>query len=107
MALLEDIFGESIVGSMGGALVIGLGALVLVPRVLPAAWRMARPLVKETIKLGMRGYDAAREMAEEGTEAVRDLAAEGRAEASPAAAQVAAPAPNRREGRKRAHKTTA
>ena len=104
MALLEDVFGESVVGSLGGGLAIVAGAVV-VRLVLPTAARMARPLVKETIKIGMRGYDAAREMAAEGTEAARDIAAEVRAEPSPAAAPVAAPAPNRRERRKRGRKT--
>ncbi len=104
MAFLEDILGESILGSAGGALALGLGALVLVPRVLPAAARMARPLVKETIKLGLRGYDSTREIVGEASGAVRDSMAHGRAEAIAAPAAVAAHAPRRRERRKKARK---
>lgn len=107
MAILEDILGESIVGSTGGALAIGMGILVLAPRLLPAAGRAARPLAKEMIKLGLRSYDAVRETAEESTAAVREIVAENRVGASPAAATVAAPGPKRRERRKKVRKTTA
>ncbi len=106
MALLEDILGESVLGPVGGALALGFGALALAPRVLPAAARMARPLAKEMIKLGMRGYDATRDIVAEDSGAVGGIVAESAVEASAAPAAATAHAPRRRERKKARRKTS-
>lgn len=52
MALLDDIFGSTL-----GIGVIGIGAIVLAPNLLPQAGRILRPVVKQAIKGGMVLYD--------------------------------------------------
>ncbi len=54
MALLEDVF-----EGVAGPAALGIGALFLVPTVLPAVGRMLRPVAKELIKTGMMAYDEA------------------------------------------------
>jgi hypothetical protein len=73
MAILEDIFkGGTVTG-----LAVGVGALLLVPTVLPAVGRVVRPAVKAAIKGGMVFY---RETVAEVGEMAGDLFAEARAE---------------------------
>jgi hypothetical protein len=73
MALFEELFEEGV----GGPLAIGIGALILAPKLLPVVGRALRPVAKEAIKAGITIY--------EGTcatfsEATGDLIAEVRAE---------------------------
>ena len=73
MAILEDVFkGGTVTG-----LAVGVGALLLVPTVLPAVGRVVRPAVKAAIKGGMVFY---RETVAEVGEMAGDLVAEARAE---------------------------
>ena len=73
MALLEDLFENG----AGMGLVLGVGALLLAPSLLPGAARVLRPVAKATIKTGMVWY---RELAAGLSEATGDLIAEARAE---------------------------
>ncbi len=72
MALLEDILEEAL-----GPVAIGVGALILIPKLFPSVGRALRPVAKEAIKAGMAVYD--RTVATV-TEATGDLVAEARAE---------------------------
>jgi hypothetical protein len=72
MALLENLFEEA-----AGPVVIGIGALVLAPKLLPAVGRMLRPIAKGAIKTGMAIYE---ETYASVAEATGDLFAEARAE---------------------------
>jgi hypothetical protein len=82
MAFLEDAFG----GLTTTNVLIGIGALVAVPLVLP----MLRPLAKTTIRGGLYVADTAREMLAEAGEQVSDLVAEVRAEAGHGGGRVPA-----------------
>jgi hypothetical protein len=73
MALLEDI----VKAEGAGPLVLGVGALMLAPTLLPALGRMLRPVAKGIIKTGMTVYD---ETYSTMREATGDLIAEARAE---------------------------
>jgi hypothetical protein len=73
MALIEDLFK----GSAMTGIVVGVGALMLAPTVIPAVGRVLRPAVKAAIKGGMVLYNET--IAEIG-EAASDLVAEARAE---------------------------
>lgn len=73
MAFLEDAVG----GLTSTNVLIGIGALVAVPLVLP----VLRPLAKTAIRGGIYVADTAREMLAEAGEQVSDLVAEVRAEA--------------------------
>lgn len=73
MALLEDI----VKAEGAGPLVLGVGALMLVPAVLPAVGRLLRPVVKGVIKTGITVYEETYASVKEAT---GDLVAEARAE---------------------------
>jgi hypothetical protein len=73
MALLEDMFS----GNAATGIVIGLGAVLLGPTVLPAVGRALRPAAKAVIKGGMVLY---RETFAEMGEFASDIVAEARAE---------------------------
>jgi hypothetical protein len=73
MALLEDV----VKMEGAGPLVLGVGALMLVPALLPALGRVLRPVAKGIIKTGMSVYD---ETFATVREATGDLIAEARAE---------------------------
>lgn len=72
MALFEELFEDA-----AGPVAIGIGALVLAPKVLPAVGRLLRPIVKGAIKTGMTLYE---ETYATVAEATGDLVAEARAE---------------------------
>ncbi len=72
MALFEDILEEAL-----GPVAIGVGALILIPKLFPSVGRALRPVAKEAIKAGIAVYD--RTVATV-TEATGDLVAEARAE---------------------------
>ncbi|WP_363345576.1 DUF5132 domain-containing protein [Methylocystis echinoides] len=73
MALLEDLMKAE--GS--GPLVLGVGAVLLAPTLLPAVGRMLRPIVKGAIKTGITVYEEAYASVQEAT---GDLIAEARSE---------------------------
>lgn len=72
MALFEELFEEA-----AGPVAIGIGALILAPKVLPAVGRLLRPIAKGAIKTGMALYE---ETYATVAEATGDLVAEARAE---------------------------
>ncbi len=77
MALLEELFEFE---GVGGPLALGLGALLLAPKVLPAVGRILRPVTKEVIKAGIMAYDEARATVSDAYEATGDLVKEARSE---------------------------
>lgn len=72
MALFEELFEEA-----AGPVAIGIGALILAPKVLPVIGRFLRPIAKGAIKTGMALYE---ETYATVAEATGDLVAEARAE---------------------------
>jgi hypothetical protein len=77
MALLEDV-------TKGGfsTLLVGIGAALVAPTVLPALGSSLRPLTKAVVKGGVMLYDAVKETVAEVGEQFNDLVAEARAEIS-------------------------
>lgn len=84
MAVLEDTL-----GSLGTAVLIGVGAALLAPVLFPAAGAVLRPVAKGLIKGGLYLVDAAQEILAEGSEQLSDLVAEVRAERAAEAASAA------------------
>jgi hypothetical protein len=75
MALLDDAF-----GSLGGAVLIGIGAALVAPVLLPLAGAILRPVAKGVIKGGFYLADTLQEVIAEGSEQLSDLMAEVQAE---------------------------
>ena len=75
MALLEDALG----GWTGGAL-LGIGAAVVAPSIIPAAGSILRPVVKVLVRGGLVVTESVRGVVAEASERVTDLVAEVRAE---------------------------
>jgi hypothetical protein len=75
MALFEDL-------TKGGlsTLLIGVGAAIVAPTVLPALASGLRPMAKALVKGGVVAYDAVKETVAEAGEQLNDLVAEVRAE---------------------------
>ncbi len=82
MALFEDLLEEVL-----GPVAIGVGAVILIPKLFPSVGRALRPVAKEAIKAGIAVYD--RTVATV-SEATGDLVAEARAELESDAAHRAA-----------------
>lgn len=80
MALLDEVF-----GNLGTTLLIGVGAALVAPVLLPAAGSVLRPVAKGLIKGGLYLVDAAQEVIAEGSEQLSDLVAEVQAERTAAA----------------------
>ena len=76
MALIDDFLTKK----NGVSLVIGVGAAILAPVVIPAVIRIARPAIKAAVKSGIIAYERGREAAAELSEAAEDLVAEAKAE---------------------------
>ena len=74
MALTDNVF------KIGGPILLGVGALILAPAIIPAAASVVRPLAKATIKGGLVLFQKGRELIAETAEAFEDLTAEVRAE---------------------------
>lgn len=100
MALIEDIFEGPT------ALLVGIGAVILAPTLVPATGRLIRPVVKA----GVRGYMAAAdyfsEMASEANDQMGDIVAEVRAERQGAHAQKGRTRARARRSRKAAEAQT-
>lgn len=84
MALLDDVLK---VGAP--AILVGVGAVLVAPLVLPAVGSVARPLAKGAVKGYLTLADSAKEMFAEAGEQWSDLVAEARAEHSQAAPPAA------------------
>jgi uncharacterized protein DUF5132 len=100
MALLEDV-------TKGGfsTLLVGIGAALVAPTVLPALGSSLRPLAKAIVKGGVVLYDAVKESVAEAGEQLNDLVAEVRAEISETAGnEEAAEGTSRRRGERSEHK---
>jgi hypothetical protein len=85
MALLDDTL-----GSLGTAVLIGVGAALVAPVLFPAAGAVLRPVAKGLIKGGLYLVDAAQEIIAEGSEQLSDLVAEVKAERAAAATSATA-----------------
>jgi hypothetical protein len=77
MALFENAVEGLVEGGAMTGVAVGLGVLLLVPRVLPAIGRTLRPVAVTAIKTGMTVYNQTASGLREATE---DLVAEARAE---------------------------
>jgi hypothetical protein len=75
MALLGNTF-----KGWGGGFLVGVGAALVAPVLLPAAATALRPLAKELIKGSLFVADSLQELLAEGEEHLSDLVAEARAE---------------------------
>jgi hypothetical protein len=84
MALLDDVLK---VGAP--AILVGVGAVLVAPLVLPAVGSVARPLAKGAVKGYLALADSAKEMFAEASEQWSDLVAEARAEHSEGAPAAA------------------
>ncbi|MDR3568527.1 MAG: DUF5132 domain-containing protein [Syntrophobacteraceae bacterium] len=74
MPLIEDGL------KFGTPVLIGIGALLLAPVVLPAAGSVIRPLIKATVKSGLLLAHKGREFVSEAMESLEDITAEVKAE---------------------------
>ena len=74
MALIEDGL------KFGTPVLVGIGALLLAPLVLPAAGTVMRPLIKATVKSGLLLAHKGRELVSEAMESLEDITAEVKAE---------------------------
>jgi len=81
--------------TVGTGLVIGVGALILAPAVIPGMAAVVRPLAKASIKSGMMFVDKAMEMMAEAREMIEDLTAEARTELAQEREQMPAASPPR------------
>jgi len=75
MALLEEALG----GWTGGAL-IGIGAAVVAPSIIPAAGSILRPVAKALVRGSLAVTESLRGVVAEASEHVTDLVAEVRSE---------------------------
>lgn len=73
MAVFENLFEEA----AGPAVAVGIGVLVLAPKMLPVLGRILRPVAKSAIKTGIALYEQTYASVAEVT---GDLVAEARAE---------------------------
>ena len=80
MALFEEILEEG----LGWPIALGIGALALAPKVLPAVGRILRPVAKGVIKAGISVYDEAQGAVASISEASSDIVTEARHELSEA-----------------------
>jgi hypothetical protein len=72
------LFGSSI--SLTNPFILGAGAVLLAPLVMPVVAGVLKPVLKGSIKGGLLAYEKIKVTAAEAVEAVEDLAAEAKAE---------------------------
>lgn len=77
MALLEDAL-----GGWGGGLVVGLGASLIAPVILPVAGSAMRPVAKTLVKGVLVVADGVKGVLADATDQVSDLVAEVREESA-------------------------
>ena len=63
-----------------GTLLIGAGAVLLAPLVLPAVGSILRSVTKVGMKTAMISYDKGKKMVSDATDAVSDIASEAKSE---------------------------
>ncbi len=73
-----NIFGAKF--NVGTGLLIGAGAVLLAPIVVPVAAAVIKPLLKTAIKGGMLAYEGTKVSIAEAKESIEDLAAEAKSE---------------------------
>lgn len=76
MALLEDVF----LNGWRGPVLLGVGAIVAIPVLLPVVGAIVRPVAKLAIKRGMAVAETLQELVVQGGEQVSNLVAEAQAE---------------------------
>ena len=76
MALLEDVF----LNGWGGPTLLGLGAVVAIPVLLPVVGAVVRPVAKLAIQGSLAVVETLQELTALGEEQVSDLVAEAQAE---------------------------
>ena len=76
MALFEDVF----LNGWGGPVLLGLGAVVAIPVLVPVVGAVVRPVAKLAIHGGMAVVETLQELVVQGGEQVSDLVAEAQAE---------------------------
>lgn len=74
------MFGDLLKGNAATGLLIGVGALVLAPVMLPALAAIGKPVAKAFIKGGIIFFEKSRETFAELGEVAEDLVAEARSE---------------------------
>ena len=74
MALIEDGL------KMGTPVLVGIGAILLAPVVLPVVGSALKPLIKATVKSGLLLAQKGRELVSEALESLEDITAEVKAE---------------------------
>jgi len=77
MALLEDVL---VLNGWGGPVLLGVGAVVAIPVLLPVVGAVVRPVAKLAIQGGLLVADTFQELVAEGGEQVGELVAEAKAE---------------------------
>lgn len=75
MALLEETL-----GGWSGGILVGLGAIVVLPAALPVLGSIVRPVVRTIVSGSLAVADVVSGMVAEGYDQVSDLVAEARAE---------------------------
>lgn len=80
MGLVEGIFEEGLSG-LGSTMLLGVGAVLAAPVIIPAAMGGIRPLIKTAVKGYVYVSDSLRESLAEAGEQFTDLVEEVRAEA--------------------------
>lgn len=65
---------------LGTGVVVGIGALLLAPVIIPALGAVIRPMARAAIKGGLMVVERTRELAAEAAETISDMKAEAEAE---------------------------
>ena len=81
MALLDDALGGTL-GGWGGGLLVGLGAALIAPAILPVTAGALRPAAKTLVKGVLVMADGVKGVLADATEQVSDLVAEVREESA-------------------------
>ena len=76
MSFIRDMFK----GNIGSVVVLGVGAAILAPILIPAVRSIVKPLAKGAIKGGIMVYEKGREIVAEGMEVTEDIFHEAMAE---------------------------
>jgi hypothetical protein len=80
MAILDEVFKNG----AGTGVLVGLGAVILAPVILPVVGAVVKPAAKGAIKLGVMLYERGSETIAEVGEVIEDLVAEAKAEVATA-----------------------
>lgn len=97
MDILEDAF-ELVEDNVGTGLAIGLGAVLLIPKLIPALSNFVKPVAKSLVKGGILFYDKTVEALAEVKEVGEDIVAEAKDELAIKAEEAAKAAAVVQEG---------